>query len=202
MERSLLQVVQNPPITLEGAGKQATVLMLEYAINQTLEPPFLVTASAKYLFWISKKIQPNVIRAGLRDFPLNTTRLFRTIVSEISSKGSELGYANLHPLTEQGILDAYAYVDYFMQDPGDSSLSPDNFKLDVICGLGCEFSGASLSYGDTSFQVVPVDWVPDDAVLVVPANRAFLGDLHLYGDSLFSVVVHNPFRGLGIARLG
>lgn len=152
-------------------------LLFEFKVNGELAP-FLVTNS-KSILWVDA--QNDVVRAGVR---LNThvKDFFMEILDEVTTVGSEAGWGNVHEFSKEGVMSAISYVEGY--DVGDLEILVHPKSADKL---------------DVKLKVVNTHWLPENCAVVVPQNRDFIGFIGMIGKN-FVGVIHNPSRGLSIAR--
>lgn len=194
MNPNLLQVVPAPPLV----RKNSIALMQEFPVDPS-SYPYLVSASAKPFLWVERPLR--VVRAVIRkgqDVPA----IFQEVLEFLVQRAGECFYGNLFPCTDSGVLGALQYVSYYLEGGSSEVVNPLYQLMEILVSPGSPWAGGreSLNFNGTVVSIQEASWVPESTVIVVPADRGFLGDLHLYGDSSFAVVVHNPSRGVAVAR--
>lgn len=154
-----------------------TPLMFEFKVKGELAP-FLVTNS-KSILWVDA---PNdTVRAAVR---VNTKvkDFFMEVINELAVVGDDAQWGNTHEFSTDGVRDAIAYLQGY-----------DVGALEVLVHPN------SASDIEVSVKVTNTHWLPEKCAVVVPQDRDFLGFIGLIGKN-FVGVVHNPSRGLSIAR--
>ena len=154
-----------------------TPLLFEFKVDNELAP-FLVTNS-KSVLWVDA---PNdMVRAGVR---IKTTvkDFFMEILDEISTVGDEAEWGNIHEFSSVGVSNAIAYL--------------KSYDVGAIEVLVHPTSAPKLKIKS---KITRTNWLPENYAVVVPQNRDFLGFIGMIGSD-FVGVVHNPSRGLSIAR--
>ena len=152
-------------------------LLFEFKVNGELAP-FLVTNS-KSILWVDA--HNDVVRAGVR---LNTRvkDFFMEILDEVIAVGSEASWGNVHEFSKEGIMSAISYVESYDVGTLEILVHPNSAdKLDV------------------KLKVINTHWLPENCAVVVPQNRDCVGFIGMIGKN-FVGVIHNPSRGLSIAR--
>lgn len=154
-----------------------TPLLFEFKVKGELAP-FLVTNS-KSILWVDA---PNdTVRAGVR---VNTKvkDFFIEVIDELATVGNDAEWGNIHEFSSEGIEEAISYLQDY-----------DVGALEVLVHPS---SSPELKVG---VKVTNTHWLPEKCAVVVPQDRDFLGFIGLIGKD-FVGVVHNPSRGLAIAR--
>ena len=154
-----------------------TPLLFEFKVNGELSP-FLVTNS-KSILWVDA---PNdTVRAAVR-IDTRVKDFFIEILDEISAVGHSASWGNIHDFSNEGVSNAIAYL----QDYGVGS-------LEVLVHPN------SASELNIRVKVTNTHWLPENCAVVVPQDRDFLGFIGMIGKD-FVGVIHNPSRGISIAR--
>jgi hypothetical protein len=195
MNPALLQIIQAPPQEREGA----LALIQEYLIDPR-SYPYLVSASKNPLLWVERPLMGRLIRAFLRR-DQDVDLAFQQVLTAVTDRGVQYNYGNVFPYSEEGIQGALKYVGYFLEGGDTEVINPLHQLLELLVPEGSEW--AELEYMEVGVIKVPVQvakWLPEKTAVAVPLDRGFLGDIHLYGNSSCAIVVHNPTRGMAIAR--
>jgi hypothetical protein len=154
-----------------------TPLMFEFKVKGELAP-FLVTNS-KSILWVDA---PNdTVRAGVR---VNTRvkDFFMEVINELATVGDDAQWGNTHEFSPEGVQEAISYLQGYEVGALEVLVHPN-----------------SASDIDVAVKVTNTHWLPEKCAVVVPQDRDFLGFIGLIGKD-FVGVVHNPSRGLSIAR--
>ncbi|MFA6234139.1 MAG: hypothetical protein WC824_08135, partial [Bacteroidota bacterium] len=53
---------------------------------------------------------------------------------------------------------------------------------------------------EIGFPLCPTSWLPDHCAVVVPGEKAYVGELTHVSAKFIAAIVHNPSRGMAIAR--
>ena len=138
-------------IEVPAGGREP--LLLEVPVPPELDGPFLVT-SARGMLWISDKFPSGVIRAAVRETPLEF--LFRDAVVRVSEMSQANGWGSYQPHSEDALDQARAYLEGFGFD-----------EVDVLHNIENEPS--------------PVPWVPIGWTIVIPKDRSYLGTAFDFG---------------------
>lgn len=152
-------------------------LLFEFKVQGELSP-FLVTNS-KSILWVDAP--NNTVRAGVR---INTRvkDFFIEILEEISTVGKEADWGNIHDFSDEGIGKAISYLQDYDVGSVEILIHPN-----------------SSSQIKTPIKVTNTHWLPENCAVVVPQDRDFLGFIGMVGKN-FVGVIHNPSRGISIAR--
>ena len=156
-----------------------TPLAYEFQVDGS-SSPFLITNS-KSLLWVDAP--NNTIRAGVR-LKCNIKDFFLEVLEEIIAVGLEAEWGNVHSFDEDGITTACDYLKGYEVGAVEVLVNPESRNL--LSGLG--------------IKITNTHWLPKNYAVFVPQNRDFLGFIGLVGEDFVSVV-HNPSRGLSVARL-
>lgn len=154
-----------------------TPLLFEFKVKGELSP-FLVTNS-KSILWVDA---PNdTVRAAVR---INTRvkDFFVEILDEISTVGNSASWGNVHDFSDEGVAKAITYLQDY-----------DVGSLEILIHPN------SASEINTRVKVTNTHWLPENCAVVVPQDRDFLGFIGMVGTD-FVGVIHNPSRGISIAR--
>lgn len=175
----LLQWISYSPLEREGS----VALIHEFQIADSLDPPFLVSGASAPLVWVEKKPRSGALRAALvqsegKDFG----DVFRSILRNLIERGQRYEYGNVHPLSREGVLSAMSYLESF----GIPS-------VELLVSPGYE---GEKTFGEV--EVKEVSWAPEGALIAIPEDKGYLGDLHWFGN-VYCIVVHNPSRGIAVA---
>ena len=171
----------------DGFKKNAVPLAMEFPVDP-VGAPYLVSSTTS-LLWIGEPVRSNFVRAAIRRDVKEDSSFFLEVLEEVANTGMEAKWGNVHPLTKEGVIAAVEHVQsYGMEDV--EILSPPS-------------DSDSLFPKDTEFNGIPIRrsvWVPDDYRVVVPTDRDFVGFIGRIGSSSIVSVIHNPSRGMGIAK--
>lgn len=154
-----------------------TPLLFEFTVNGELSP--VLVTNSKSILWVDAT--NNMVRAGVR-VETRVKDFFLEILDEVITVGSEAGWGNVHTFSEEGIQQAITYVQGY-----------DVGALEILVHPN------SASKLKTKTKITNTHWLPENCAVVVPQNRDFLGFIGMVGKN-FVGVVHNPSRGLSIAR--
>lgn len=154
-----------------------TPLLFEFKVNGELSP--VLVTNSRSLLWVDAK--DNMVRAGVR-LETRVKDFFMEILEEIMTVGSEASWGNTHEFSTDGVLQAITYVREY-----------DVGALEVLVHPN------SASKLDVKVKITNTHWLPENCAVVVPQNRDFLGFVGMVGKN-FVGVVHNPSRGISIAR--
>lgn len=154
-------------------------LMMEFSVNPELAP-FLVS-STRSLQWVPAASQSGHIKAAVR----KRQNLESEIVAAILHMGQEAEWGNVHPLTTEGIQACVDHLAYY-----------DLTRVEILVAPDTDMGGVTLPEGH---QAVEARWMPQDAAVVVPVERGFLGTLGTLGQHKAVAVVHNASRGAAVA---
>lgn len=143
--------------------------------------PFLVTGTKSFL-WVHTA-KKGFIRSMVRSENFNDG-VFLDVVSSIAKKGSELMWGNVFDFSVSGMQQAVGYVKSYGFEDLEILVSEDASALDV-----------------DDVDRVEVGWLTGQQAVVVPKDRNYLGTVGVFGESHYTVIVHNPSRGMAIIGL-
>lgn len=145
--------------------------------------PYLVTSS-KGLLWVDEPHPGGVVKAALRESTLD--QLYVEMLEALRKADSHLEWGNTHPLTEDGLAQAVAYVAYYGLGPLELLVPINDPEVKTLCSpLG--------------LATRPSSWVPARTVVVVPKDRTYVGSAWRVGPKQVAGILHNPARGIGMA---
>lgn len=207
----------------EMEAKQKSIpLELHGAVPKGLGP-YLVTKSKGGVTWVDEAptdaSAPDApIRAGVCQAAPST--VFFDIVQAVADRGIEDDWGNVHPYSLDGVLAAADYVRSF--DLTDIELLVPRIRLPKytqpkvnkkLKSLGEALNGHPAIQEErpvkrpewmcpekVGMPICPTSWLPDGYAVVVPAERAFVGELTHLARGFVAAIVHNPSRGIAIAR--
>lgn len=170
--------------------KNAIPVALEFPVGPSTAP-YLVTSSTSCV-WVPKATQANTVRAAVRTGVKTLGELYKDIVENVARKGAELKWGNVHPNTPKGVLGAVEHIRYYDFDDIEIMAHPDflesqNAAWEEIDGLA-------------NVTRLPVRWLEPGWVVAIPADRSYVGFVSLAGSGSVVSVVHNPSRGIAVAR--
>lgn len=142
--------------------------------------PYLVGKTAGML-WVPAA-HKGTIRAAVRPGgrPVET---FVEVVRAVQSGGHRYEWGNSFDATLQGLQGAVGYLtDYGIEE------------IDLLAGPKTLDGFKDIPHG---VRKVTAEWVPDGCAVLVPTDRSFLGMVGILKDA-YSVVLHNPARGMAI----
>jgi len=180
---SLLQQLDPDPRITQNRG---VPVMVEFPVN-TETAPYLVSTS-QGLLWVREPLANQVVRAAVRHIK-EEGLFFREVLDEIIGMGQEAEWGNVSRGTQRGVNQAIEYVRSY--DLPDVELLAAPKELDQILPGLDEFGGC---------PVHRVDWLLGDMVVAVPADRSYVGFFSRFGSSRAISVIHNPSRGVGVAK--
>ena len=146
-------------------------LFLEIPVHAETAP-YLVS-SHKGLIWISTAHQGVVRSAMIRGpWKIDLRKVFEDAVSSTLLQGRELRWGNGFPSTREGRDAAIAYLKEYGFEDVEVLIRDAKSSKDV--------------------------WEPGMDAVVVPTDRSYLGTVGVWDDNTYTVVVHNPARGLAV----
>lgn len=167
----------------DGMLKQAKIppRIMEVPVDPK-SAPFLVSAreGAPFpLVWVHKANNREKIRAC----PRKDLTLRAKIIEEVVRAGEEKEVGNVHPLTAEGVQAAMAYLKSYSFDDVEALVASD-VKETYLEGVNTYVK----------------EWVPSGHLVLVPADRSYVGDMGQMSTGHVVVVVHNPLRGIAVVK--
>lgn len=163
---------------LQFKKTKKTPLAYEFQVDGA-SAPFLITNS-KSLLWVDAP--NNVVRAGVR-LNCKVRDFFLEVLEEVMAVGKQAEWGNVHSFDDKGISLALSYLQDYDVGSVEVLVNPESLS----------------SLGKLGVKVTVANWLPKEYAVFVPENRDFLGFVGCVGEDFVSVV-HNPSRGLSIAR--
>jgi len=147
--------------------------------------PYIITGKGSLFLWVGGSRQ--ILRSAFR-YSLTKEYIYASFVEEIIEANERMGWGSCHPLNEDGLESAYGYLRYYGID-----------EVDLIVPLD-QYEKALKWAGESGVEVFEVGWCPEDTWVFVPKDRSLLGVLVITSDNSYSVIAHNPSRGISICR--
>lgn len=167
---------------IASQGIRPGALMMEFPVNPELAP--ILVSSTRSVLWIPHVLRKGSVRAAVRSVPART--LFAEVLAAVEAKGLAEEWGNVVTgSAREGILAAAAHLREYGIEDIEVVVNPDH-DPDI-----------------EDYLDVPVreaGWVHPERIVVVPADREYLGFVMDVGSGIVSVV-HNAARGLGIVVL-
>lgn len=188
---NLLQVIrQRPQRAMQG--KNMPMWMDMWVDSET--SPYLVTSGRNGVLWAEEAVVEDdraFARAGVQciDAP---GILFAQMLVAVIERGLRDQWGNIQPYTEAGLRAAIAHVEFY-----------DLTDLEVL--VSREPSGeARPDWIKTTLAELNVpgrttSWLPDNSLVVLPRQRAYVGTLHHLDAKNVTAIVHNAARGIAVA---
>jgi len=170
--------------------KKAIPVALEFTVDPA-SAPYLVTSSTSFV-WVPEAASNKTVKAAIRTGTKTLGELYRGVVEEVAEKGVELKWENVHPNTPKGVLAAIQHLRYYEFNDIEIMTTPAMLEKHGEVW--------SKTKGLKEIPISAVQWLPDDWVVAVPQDRSFVGFVSLVGPGSIVGVVHNPSRGIAIAR--
>jgi len=139
------------------------------------------------------------------------------IVDAITIRGKEDEWGNVHPYTLEGVKAAAEYLHSFgftdMEVLVPRIRLPKTIRGEKNPELETAIKGAVgdqatpevrrpkwMDPDSIGLPLCPTSWLPDKCAVVLPAERTFVGELTHLSPRYVAAIVHNPSRGIAIAR--
>lgn len=179
MNGNLLEIANYDRTVKHTRRGASPPLLLEFQVNRELAP-YLVS-SLRSVQWVRDASQHDTIRAAVR----RREHVESEIIAAILQMGVEAEWGNVHALTTEGVAQCVEHLEYYEFGPLEFLVAPDT-----------DLDGIELPDRVTQTRT---KWVPQNALVVVPVDRGFVGTLGTIGKHKAVAVVHNPSRGIAIA---
>ena len=150
-------------------GSRKPGLLIEVPVSSEAGP-YLVSGTKQWV-WIDSA-RGGFVRAALRDG--DESDLEAGLVREVFRSGQERRWGNGFPSTEAGLKSAKEYLAYY-----------GIAEVELLRGEGVTLQGELRA------------WIPTGCAVLVAKDRAYLGMRGKFG-SRWSVVMHNPSRGMAV----
>lgn len=147
---------------------KGTPLFAEVPVHEDTAP-YLVTSN-KGPLWIDRSFA-GVVRSAVLRTPWKEAlgETYLGVVRAVRQQGELAEWGNVFPNTPTGYIGAEAYL---------RSYGLEKFDL--------------LAHGDEN------PWVPEGSAVLVPTDRMYLGFVGVFNTEAYTVVVHNPSRGMAV----
>ena len=176
---SLLEIVSFDDTVKQTKRGSSPPLLMEFEVNPALAP-FLVS-STRAVQWVAHASKSNMLRAAVR----KRQQIEADVVAAVVTMGAEAEWGNVHELTTAGVDSCITHLHGYGLEKVEILVAPDTDLTDVELPAGV--------------PVLHADWLPQDALVVVPVDRRFLGTLGTLGRHKAVAVVHNASRGMAVA---
>lgn len=179
MSSELLEVVNFDTMVRDTRRGRATPYMIEFQVNPDIAP-YLVS-SLTSVVWVDHASKASTIRAAVR----KRGGIEADMVAAVVEMGQQADWGNVHSLTSEGIVACVEHLRYYGLE-----------AVEILVALDTDLAGIDLP-ADIPRRDAP--WLPREVVVVVPADRGFVGTLGTIGQHKAVAVMHNPSRGMGVA---
>lgn len=182
-------------LRLKPQKKSSIPLMVEVPVNPELAP-FLVSSTTGVM-WIEEAHPGDIIKAAVRKI-LSPAEVFAEIIQAVAKRGAEEQWGNVHPFTQEGVQAAIHHLEFY---------GLEDVELLVARTRGDEHKEGPhmrpewLRTETFSVPLRPSSWVPEGWVVALPVERNFVGTLAHFSPHQIVLAVHNPSRGLALARV-
>jgi hypothetical protein len=161
-------------VPMVSAGKK-TPLLIEIPVNGE-GAPFLISGLRDWV-WI-RGSRSGIIRSAVRPGAIPKD-IFVQVTQEVAKKGAASKWGNTLPFSDDGLVKATKYIKSYDIDQVEA-LVPVGSTLQAPKGVRLSESA----------------WIPKNKAVVVPQDRTYLGLLGTFGPEFYTVVLHNPSRGM------
>ena len=177
----LLQIVKLPI----SMGASSHPLAMEFTVDP-VAAPYLVS-STRSVIWVPEAFG-NVVRAAVRRNVKSNGDFYKEIVEAVAQQGTESGWGNVFPSSLKGVQGALEYLRFF-----------DFSDLEIFVKQGTQMQ-KRLSSQLEGCVVTGVSWLKAGWVVATPKDKEYLGFLSRLGSTSIISVVHNPCRGIAVAK--
>ena len=153
-------------------------VMMEFEVNPDLAP-YLVS-STRSVLWVPHASQTGAIRAAVR----KRQGLEAELIAAIVNMGQEAEWGNIHALSTEGVAKCVDHLHYYGLE-----------QVEMLVGKDTDLEGIELP----DIPQVEADWLPRDSLVVIPADRGYVGTLGVIGQHKAVAVIHNASRGVAVA---
>ena len=189
---NLLQVIRVKPKAVQQ--KTNNPLLVEVPVNPDLAP-FLVS-STKGVVWVEEAHPGNMVKAAVR--PITAPNdVFQEILGAVVKRGQQAQWGSVHPFSEAGVWEAIRHLEFHgLEDiellvPRQQESSKGKKRPKAPEWLSKETFNLPIRFSS---------WVPENCVVALPIDRAFVGVMVHIAPKLVVVAVHNASRGIGVAQ--
>jgi len=176
---NLLELVNFDQTVKHTRRGAAPPLLMEFQVNPDLGP-FLVS-STRSVQWVSHASKTGMVRAAVR----KRQQIEADVVGAVVSMGTEAEWGNIHPLTTEGVRSCVNHLRYYELEP-----------LEILVASDTDMEGIEMP---PEVPVIHAEWLPLNALVVIPVDRGFVGTVGTIGQHKAVVIVHNASRGMAIA---
>ena len=160
-----------------------TGFFLEVPVNPDAGP-YLVTAN-KTLLWLPTHYR-GLIRSAIRSGGM-PEGAYAEVVREVLAHGRRAQWSNSFAADRTGLIWALEHLRYY---------GLDDLELLVATGESNLYRSEGVKDPE-GVAWAECSWVPSGSAVLVPADRQYLGLVAVLKDA-YSLVVHNPSRGMAI----
>jgi len=171
---TLLQVVQLPHVGVKGVP-----LFVEIPVHADTAP-YLVTAHKSPL-WIEAPLRGEMVRSAMirGAWQKDIFKTYYAMVMEVIRQGKERSWGNMFPNTPEGEKAAQEYLESF-----------ELTEVETLNHIKPPRVGGVLHAKNT--------WIPEGSAVMVPRDRSYLGIVGVWDADTYTVVIHNPARGMAV----
>ena len=164
-------------------GGNVVPLALPFPVDPS-SAPYIVSGSKEPVVWVPSA--PN----GRLHAAIRPSSGFNTeVVDAVTAMGMQAEWGNIHNLSVDGVLSCIQYLESYGIADVDLVTSGDSLKNIVN----------DRSFPD-GYEPTIADWMPEACAIAVPRDRKYLGWIAEVLPGKIVSVVHNPSRGMAIAR--
>jgi hypothetical protein len=186
----LLRTIELPALKVEDAF----TFIQEFPVNPLLAPYIVTGVSSRVVgkgrtvVGVKRARGGALVRAAIRKDLGRITEIYL----EILKVAAKLSLKNVFRYSRAGITEALEHVHSLGVTEGSD--------LEVLVPPNSSWGKKPFLFGESQ-KAIPmmVPWLTKRTAVIVPQERAYLGDLHVYGGIQYSIVVHNVSRGLALS---
>lgn len=173
----LLQIINMP---LPEKFRKSTVLAMPFQVDPDVAP-YLVSGAKTPTVWVPNAPKGK-LHAGVR--PEKNYR--SEVIDSITLMSIQSDWGNVCDYSAEGILEGISFL---------KEMGFDENELEIVT-----HPESSVDFIPEGMQVAGASWCPEKCILILPKDRSFLGWIAMVKPGQIVSVVHNPMRGIAIAR--
>lgn len=164
-------------VPLAPASSKRAPLLIEVPVHGD-GAPFLISGTKGWV-WVEGS-RTGILRSAVRPGPIPED-IFVQVVREVARRGVVSHWGNARAFSEVGLKEAVAYIASYGIE-----------EVEALVPVG------SVFHAPKGVKLSESAWVPQDKAVVVPTDRTYLGMVGTFGTDFYTVVLHNPSRGMAV----
>lgn len=201
-EKPLLQIIKAQELK-ETASRIA--LIHEFVVTKSLAP-YLVSAAKERFLWIERPFEggyskTGIVRAAIRKDldEVGFEGIYQATLEALIKRSLRYEYGNVCPPNKEGMREAVEYLRYYMLGPAGVPSNPVESRIEILASEDSYYESYFHFDEKVKYPIHTTSWLPSKTAIVVPEDRGYLGDLHLFGFDSYAVVVQNATRGIAMS---